>query len=399
VTRSLPKGMHPAFRRIALSRTPVALPLVLALGLTACSSVNKTLEGDKVDYRSVGTKTVTLEVPPDLSQLQRDSRYQQTTTGTVSAAALQSTGGTTVATVATAAPVAPSQIGELKIQRDGTQRWLSTPLTPEQIWPQLEAFWQERGFTLETDTREVGLMETDWVENRAKLPQDFIRNTIGKVFSNLYDTGERDRFRTRVERTPSGSEVYISHRGMVEVYSTKEKDQTVWQPRPSDPDLEALMLSRLMLKLGAKDEQAKVAAAAAPNAAASAAETPARARLLAGPPGTGMQVDETFDRAWRRVGLALDRTGFTVEDRDRAKGLFYVRYVDPAQAGKGEPNWISRLFSAGKEVPPQGGLARYRIALKGEGNGTLVSVLNNQGGPETGDAAQHILQMLVNELK
>lgn len=387
-------------RRISsFPRRPVvqAITLGAVLGLSACSSINKTLEGEKVDYKTNGAKSVSLEVPPDLSQLQRDSRYQPVQ-GTISASSIQGgpvTGVPALAPSATA--VAPQQVGNVKLEREGNQRWLSTPLTPEQIWPQLQEFWQERGFVLELDSRENGLMQTNWVENRAKLQQDIIRDTIGKVFDGLWDTGLRDSFRTRVERTSSGgTEIYISHRGMQELYSNERKDSTSWGGRPNDPDLEAVMLSRLMQKLGAKEEQVKAVAANTP------AEVPARARMLPGPPGTGMQVDDAFDRAWRRVALALDRSGFTVEDRDRTQGLFYVRYVDPKSIGKGDPGWTDKLFSlftSGEKKPQTAGPARYRIALKGEGEKTAVTVQNAQGQPETGDASQRILELLVNDLK
>ncbi|MGA0612961.1 outer membrane protein assembly factor BamC [Caldimonas sp. KR1-144] len=382
-------------------RRPIvhAVTLTTALGLAACSSINKRLEGDKVDYKTTGAKQVSLEVPPDLSQLQRDSRYQPVQ-GAISASAIQAAPGvpTGVTLAPSATAVAPQQIGNVKIEREGNQRWLSTTLTPEQIWPQLQEFWQERGFVLELDSRETGLMQTNWVENRARLQQDLIRDTIGKVFDGLYDSGLRDSFRTRVERSAGGgTEIYISHRGMQEIYVNDRKDTTTWTGRPNDPDLEAIMLSRLMQKLGAKEEQVKTAAANKP-----AADLPARARMMPGPPGTGMQVDDSFDRAWRRVALALDRSGFTVEDRDRAQGLFYVRYVDPKSIGKGEPGWTDKLFSlftSGEKKPQTSGPARYRIALKGEGETTAVTVQNAQGQPETGDASQRILELLVNDLK
>ncbi len=115
-------------------------------------------------------------------------------------------------------------------------------------------------------------------------------------------------------------------------------------------------------------------------------------------PAPTLQVDDGFDRAWRRVGLALDRTGFTVEDRDRAQGLYYVRYVDPNQAGKGEPGFLSRLFSFGRK-DEKGGPMKYRVSIKGEGDHSVVRVLDAQGQPETGDAGQRIAKLLLEDLK
>ncbi len=356
--------------------------------LSACSTVENFLSGDKVDYRSTAkTQAKSLEVPPDLTQLARDSRYQ--VPGGVVSAAAGAVGTPTVGS--SGATVAPIAIGQMRIERLGNQRWLVVPTAPEQLWPQLRSFWQERGFTLASDSSEAGVMETDWAENRAKLPQDFIRSTIGRVFEGLYSTGERDRFRTRVERSAGGSEVYISHRGLEEVYSNERKDGTVWQNRANDPQLESEFLTRLMVRLGAPESTSRMTVAAA----AAAPEAPPRARAVAGA-GAGLEVDEAYDRAWRRLGLALDRSGFSVEDRDRSAGLYFVRYVDPKETEKGEPNFFQRLFRSSSNPT---GPVRYRIAVKAAGAKTNVSVLNSAGAADNSDNAKNIVAFLVKELK
>ena len=375
-----------------VTRSPSALPLAwrtaalaLACSLIGCTSMGSLMDGDKIDYRNAGSRTTGLEVPPDLTQLARDSRYQQPS-GPVNASTFQAP--TMVPTSATQT-IAPTSVGNVHLERQGNDRWLSTTLTPEQLYPQLRSFWRDNGFVLVQDRPDAGVIETDWAENRAKLPQDIIRKTIGKALDAVYSTGELDKFRTRIERTPTGSDIYVTHRGMVEVYTSERKDTTTWQPRPADPQLEAEFLSRMMVKLGATEEVAKAAVATTPSA-------PAHARLVDGS-STSLSVDDGFDRAWRRVGLALDRSGFTVEDRDRAQGLYYVRYVDPKFAGKEEPGFFSRLFGAKKD--DSGNPARYRVAIKGEGSSSTVSVQNDKGAPETGDAGKRIIHLLIDDLK
>lgn len=363
----------------------LALCLAAAAALAGCSSVESFLAGDKLDYRSQSDRTAPLEVPPDLTQLARDSRYQPQS-GTVSASTLAAAPG---AAAAAATAVAPSALGDVQVLRAGNQRWLKTRFTPEQLWPQLRGFWQDRGFAIQVDSAETGILETDWAENRAKIPMDGIRRALGWLLESFYSTNERDRFRTRVERVDGGTEIFISHRGMEEVLQGQAKDQTVWRPRAPDPQLEAEMLARLMIRLGAKEEVARAAVTQAPAAAP-------RARLVAGQPAT-LEVDEAADRAWRRVGLALDRSGFTVEDRDRNAGIYYVRYVDPKMAGKEEPGFFSRLF--GGDKADTGALARYRVTLKAQGDKTLVAVADSQGQPARGDVGQRIAGLLVDELK
>ncbi|TSE27641.1 outer membrane protein assembly factor BamC [Tepidimonas aquatica] len=365
----------------ALRLSAVALAALLATG---CS----VLEETRIDYKSA-KQINTLEVPPDLTQLARDSRYALpggpvTATGMEAAAAARPS--TQVAV--------PAQIGDVRIERAGNQRWLVVDRPPEQLWPALRDFWQENGFLLTLDQPQLGLLETDWAENRAKIPQDIIRATIGKLFDNLYSTGERDKFRTRVERNErGGSDIFISHRGMVEVYSNERKDNTVWQPRPADPELEAEFLRRLMVKLGVSQEQAKAAVAAG------AVPTLARLDTIDGRPVVVIQ--ENFDRAWRRVGLSLDRSGFTVEDRNRAEGVYFVRYVAPdANTAKQEPGFFGRIagwFSSSNKADSTP--LRLRIAVRGEGERTVVQVLDAQGQPDRSPNAERIAKLLVDDLK
>jgi outer membrane protein assembly factor BamC len=388
----------------------------LATLLAACTSTDGLFGGDKVDYRNAAAKSRPLDVPPDLTQLARESRYQAQG-GVVSAAAAAAAPSAVPTAAAPAlANVAPGKAGDVRIERAGQQRWLVVAQTPEQLWPQLRTFWQQNGFTLAVDNPQIGIMETTWSENRAKLPSDVVRNVIGNLARNVYDTGERDLFRTRVERTEAGTEIYISHRGAAEVYMDNVREITTWRTRPSDPGLEAEFLGRLMLALGGQDEAQRVAQAAAgaasspaPAAAprptlpatavaavSSAPEPPPRARIVDAPGGATLEVDESFDRAWRRVGLALDRGGFTVEDRDRAQGVYFVRWVDPRTAGQEEPNFFARVF--GGATPAQTPV-RYRIVLKGQGPKTTVRVLTSAGEPEPGENGQRIVAQLVGELK
>lgn len=373
--------------------------LLASAALCGCSTVENLFSNDKIDYRSgSATRTSNLEVPPDLTQLSRESRYQQPASGTVSAssfqAGAQAAAAPAAASIGTAA-IAPQSIGAFKLERLGNERWLSTTRPPEEVYPLVRAFWKDNGFSLVEDRAEAGVLETDWAENRAKLPGDFIRNTIGKVFDNAYSTGELDKYRTRIERSATGCDIYVSHRGMVEVYTGQAKESTVWQARPSDPQLEAEFLSRLMVRLGAKDDEAKTIVATATAAPAG----PTHARLLADRPGPTLQIDDNFDRAWRRVGIALDRSGFTVEDRDRTQGLYFVRYVDPKFAGREEPNFLSRMLSFGRKKADDGAPVKYRVKVTGEGTNSSVAVLDSSGKPENSDNGKRIAGLLLEDLK
>jgi outer membrane protein assembly factor BamC len=351
------------------------------LGLTLTLGACTVLEGDKVDYKSAG-KAPSLEVPPDLTQLSRETRY--VVPGSAVTASSFQIGQTSSQTT----PTATSSLGDVRIERAGTQRWLVISRPADALWEPVKDFWLENGFLLVMEQANLGIMETDWAENRAKIPQDIIRSTIGKVFDSLYSTGERDKFRTRLERNASGgTEIFISHRGMIEVYNSTAKDQTVWQPRAADPELEAEFLRRLMVKLGVSQEQSKALIAAG------TVTQSARIDTVNGQPV--VRLDDNFDRAWRRVGLALDRTNFTVEDRDRSKGAYFVRYVAPS-ADKAEPGFFGKLFgSSAKDSAPQ----TFKVSVVSQDNASLVSVQNADGSPAAAADAQRIVKVLAEDLK
>ncbi|CUI04870.1 outer membrane protein assembly factor BamC [Massilia sp. P8910] len=362
----------------------------LMVSLSGCGMISSVIEQDKLDYRGA-KKAATLDVPPDLTQLERDNRYSiPETRGVASASTYQQPKGTTAMPAPSGQAVAVAGTDGVRIERSGNQRWLVVNQTPEQLWPQLKQFWADSGFTIINESATTGVMETDWAENRSKIPQDFIRQSIGKVFDSLYSTGERDKFRTRLERTPNGTEIYISHRGAEEVLVGAQKDSTTWTVRPNDPGLEAQLLSRLVAKLsGMADVKPAEAAVAA------AVVAPQHAKLV----GDTVEVDEGFDRAWRRVGLALDRVGFTVEDRDRVQGVYFVRYVDPDLAAK--DGFLSKLFSFGASSDKAKEAQRFRVTVKSEAGATVskVAVQSNDGKAETSPTGAKILKLLSDELK
>ncbi len=354
--------------------------LCLTAALAACTTVFDT---ERIDYRS-NVKGPTLDVPPDLTQLSRESRYAMPG-GVVTAS-----GYMAGAPVQTTALTAATSMGDVRIERSGTQRWLVTDRSADKLWQPVHDFWTENGFTLTLDQADLGIMETEWNENRAKLPQDFIRRTLGSIADALYSTGERDKYRSRLERTATGgTEIYISHRGIEEVYNDKLRDSTIWQPRPVDPELEAEFLRRLMIRLGASKEVAQVAVA---NPAV--AKPTATVTTINGLPG--LEIADGFDRAWRRVGLALDRTGFTVEDRDRSQGTYFVRYVESGSSKKKESNFLTKLFSFGADTEA---LQKFRVLLKSEGEKTTLSVVSTTTTPETAVNAKRIAQLIADDLK
>ncbi|MDQ1315110.1 MAG: outer membrane protein assembly factor BamC [Pseudomonadota bacterium] len=364
------------------------LPLFLMLALTASGC--GIMESKKIDYKSAG-KLPTLEVPPDLTAPAGDNRYAIPDTQGSGTASLSTFSQERRAGPAASSALLPAQ-DKARIERAGTQRWLVVQATPQQVWPVIKDFWQETGFIINMESPETGVIETDWTENRAKIPQDAIRRTLGRVLDGLYSTPERDKFRTRIEAgKDGGTEIYISHRGMMEIYTTEAQDKTVWQPRPADPELEAEMLRRLMVRFGVEKEQAASLLARQ--------QTPEQARIVKEAGIQALEMDESFDRAWRRVGLALDRVGFAVEDRDRAKGVYFVRYIDPEadNDSKRDEGIFARLaFWRGKKTQAS---PQLQIVVSETGEKSRVTVGGADGKPAEAGTQTRIISLLHKELK
>ena len=367
-----------------------SLIVVLALGLTACSSFSSLTASDKVDYKKQGeVRGPNLALPPDLITAQADRRFiVQDGTATMSeysqAVKKSSQMRTNVLT----------GIPGMKIERDGDKRWLVIDKSAASLYPQIKDFWQENGFLLLIDSPSTGILETDWAENRTKIPQDIIRRTLGKVLDSLYDSGERDKFRTRLEvQKPDVTEIYISHKGAIEV-PLKDANTTIstrWTVRPSDPELEAIFLTRLMERLGMTQEQAK----AQITTTAAAPKTP-KAKLIEDGAETRIEMTQSFDRAWRDVGLALDRSNFTVDDRDRSKGIYFVRYVNPKDLGDSR-GWFGRTFGKTDDADKKAKV--YRVVVQDRGqNQIVISVQDSDGKPENTATGNQLLTTLDRQL-
>ena len=367
----------------------VLLCLLAAVVVGACQTI---AEKRKIDYKATRTLPP-LDIPPDLTapagmKGTADEAQGTTYSGFVSEKSAQST-----------APAAASEVlpkfGDMHIERDGQIRWLVVKMPPEQLWPKVREFVLNHGLIIDKENPQTGVIETDWSENRAKIGTGF-QKLMAKSLGSLYSTDTRDKYRIRIERdtTPGFTDVYVSQFGMQEVIVNQQgipdTGDIRWEPRPSDPGLEAEMLRLLMVSLGVKEEQANNIVASA----AAAAPLPERATLTRQGDSVSLSLPEDFERAWRRVGIALDRTGFTIEDRDRSKGIYYMRYIDPDKAQK-KKGFFSRLFGKKQKEPTD----EYRLMVKGDEKATQVTVLDKDGKPDQSKTADRILTLLYEQLK
>lgn len=362
----------------------IGISAVVLVSLAGCGSMG--LGSKRIDYRSGAAQVPTLEVPPDLTTPSTDDGFK-----------VPGGEGANVATYSdyskggAAAPAARSavlpEVKGVHLERNGAQRWLVVGDKADAVWPVVKAFFQENGLTIASEDQAAGVMETDWAENRAKIPQDAVRSVLGKVFDGLYSSGQRDQYRARLERAKDGqsTEVYITHRGMEEVLSS-DGSTSKWQARSADPEMEAIMLQKLMVRFGGSETEAAVAASSSATVSGAVAVP-----VVVGGDGKASMVEvfdgskvlvvnDAFDKAWRRVGLALEQAGMPVEDKDRAKGIYFLRSAEV------EHNWTDDLMFW-KDAPSE---RRYRVIVKDGGSSCDVRITDQDGGND--DAAAGMLE-------
>lgn len=385
-----------------MNKGRLAVPaLALVVLLAGCSSVNELLGNEEsIDYKGAGAnKSKPLSIPPDLTQAAADPRYQVPASGSTTFSEFQQQGAQAAAD-AKSAPRSPDVLPEyagLRIVRDGERRWLEADAIPGDLYSRIVTFWEEQGFPIASNNPRAGLIQTGWSENRAKIPESGLRNLLGRVIDQAWDSGERERFRTRVERVDGKTEIFISHDHMFERRLGYDDSRITWEVGPESPELNAAMLSRMMVFLGGGDEEAlkKAAQLKGGEAAENQRNVEAKPAVTLAGGADVLQVPEPFDRAWRRVGMGLDSAGFTVDDRDRAAGEYFVRYADIDSGLKPEsPNFFTRLFRTTPDMDVQ----TYRLRLQQVGDQTEVYVVDDKGVKDSSGAARRLLGVLKDKL-
>lgn len=376
----------------------ICLGIVLALFATGCSTFEKVKDGRKIDYKKSKVED-RLEVPPDLTSTTIDDSMvvpdiDTGGTATFSDYNRERSGTSAVARTENVLP----GMKNIQVRRDGDKRWLVLKGEPSEHWESVRDFWLQSGFLIKFEDPRLGILETDWAENRADIPTDFIRSAISKAFDGLYSAATRDKYRVRLEKgvEPGTTEVYVTHRGAKEV-GTEDSSSggvtTVWAPREADPELEAEFLTRMMMHFGIEEQRAR-------RMLADKSDRPARAQLVRKEGVALLSLQEQFDRAWRRTGIALDRVGFTVEDRDRSRGLYYVRYVDFDKDVNNEKSWFSKLaFWSSDEKEALKRTHQYLVNLVEQNGQTSVTILDKDGKRDNTQTAQRILSLLHDQLK
>lgn len=268
------------------------------------------------------------------------------------------------------------------LQREGSVRWLTVKMPPEDLWAHLEAFFEAEGIELERNAPRLGILETGWIEDGADAPvEGGLRRLFAGIFGNTYDAGVRHRYRLRVEPGAEGAALFVSHRGLMEV--AEAEDRVRWALAPPDPEAEARMLVRIMAHLGEDTEQAA-------GRVADASDAVPGTELREGDEGPVLAIQGEYDPVWRRMGVILDRASLLVQDADREAGRYEVIYR-PGDEERQKGGFLERLLGGGGEPALEDG-ARYRFRLHREDAGVTVSARGREDRALDPDEARALLE-------
>jgi len=379
---------------------PSALALTAFL-LSGCStsSVDDMFPDQTLEYKASREASENLEIPPDLLSGSFDDALDVPAVAGGGATYSDYAGGRERRAAQRSSGAVLPEVANVELERSGSERWLEVQGSPQVVWPRLISFWREQGILLVEQDPRVGVMKTDWLENRAEIRQDFITKMMRKVAEGLHSTSTRDQYKVRIDAAArSGwTEVYLTHKGMEE-HLVQEgiggTERTVWEPSGSDPEKAAAMTRRLMLYLGASQSQANAALADSGSESHAPLAPPARLEEAGGAPV--LVISDEYRRGWRMIGSALDRAGFTVDDRDRSRGMFYVRYQDTDAASSGDRSFMSRLAFWRDDGIDK--VRQYRVRVEGGERETRVTVLDANGNLDSSPSAKKILTLLKEQM-
>jgi len=301
------------------------------------------------DYVS-SSRAKKLDVPPDLSDVESNVEY-----GVPGEAVSYNSYEDAKKAGFTEVKVLQDPEG-MRLVKSGNLRWLVVNETPDKLWPHLEMFWQELGFGIKVMNKRTGVMETEWIKS-SKLKFESKKGMASRFdawLDGLSNLADRRKFRTRIENgvEKNTSEIYISQRSVVgmddeakerikrlkegsystDIYKIKEyvaggeeeakeiTDKLQKEMNMDEYEINAEILRRLMTKLGMTDLDAE-------KVLANPVERQ-NATLVENKQGNYLLLNDAFDRSWRKLSLALDIIGFVTEDKNRSKGIFYVKYKD-----------------------------------------------------------------------
>lgn len=339
------------------SKIFLALVLVILGGCNVLPSMDDVLPDKRTEYKK-SDSLPELEVPPDLtSQTINDSMAIPSEQATLSQMQRQRVAGET--------PVAAAP----------DEQWVSVRQPRADLWPGLRAYFEKKGYPVEVDDAELGVLETGWGSSISA--ERGVQRLKFRIFS---EPGA----------TPEVTVLFISSQRQSQVKG--EGDAAQWVDMEADARADRLVAGELNQLFNGATATAAAAPAAAVPATPAAAPAPKRPAAELSDAGEGrilLALPDEYSVAWPRTDKALQRGGFFVEGKDEAKGVFQISYFKaPEQEQKG---WLSKM----KFWEDDGSEGQsFQVSLTGVGKKTEIIVMNEDGEWDSGEDARRILTII-----
>jgi len=333
---------------------------LLSLFLSGCilqdqkqSSIDINSKNKEVTINYYANNSVTsLEVPPDLTSPSYENSFRLSEFASGIDTNMVNLTNSEIENNDKKILVAPSDIS---VKKSGNRRWLEVNKDSETIWKLSNQFLKELGFTIKNSNKKIGIMETNFLENRKpEIPAQtmgFFRSALQSTIENVnYTLPSVDKYKIRIEpKSDFITEVYLSVNSMAEVISgSGNNETTLWQNSEKDYALEAEMLYRLMVYLGGDSAKAREKIISAKD------NNKVVVNVKDGLNGYAKLVfNLNLIDTWDNISWAISETNVQVEDRDIKERAFYINLARTADKGI-----MSKIF--GEDAI----LNTYQIQLK-----------------------------------
>lgn len=277
------------------------------------------------------------------------------------------------------------KVTNMHIMQGGSERWLVIKnKNVNQVFPTMIAYLKQQGVHIKYQNQSIGLIQTDWFDknNVAKTSTvhqffEWIGLSHGmNALPSLYT------FRVNLWQNKNDTQIFVTDYQMnvvpTDVIPASKQDiktesgvaSKTWMSVPPNPQLELDFLMQFMAFVKLGPDEIKPNTITLENVATLPSTEPKVARDKLN--GSTLILNDSFDRAWWRTGLALERVGLGVADKNRSLGEFYV-YPLQDDVDNPDPSTFSRWFGDDKtnvQLPK----AKYKIKLVSTGTQTTLTV-------------------------
>ncbi len=213
----------------------------------------------------------------------------------------------------------------VRVQALDGESWIVMELSTGQAWPRVRAFFEGNRLPLQQVDGQAGVLETNWLTSKT-------------------DPSVVERYQIAVQPgvQPATAEIHVQQKA-----SSRDDMETIvldWDTVSDASERERWMVMELANYLVQDSSSASVSLLAQGISEASRVKVVEEAGMPA-----FIELQLGFDRAWAAMTLALKKTQFEVDDRNRSQGRYFMTYKPVASEEDGQSGFWSSLFGGDAE--------------------------------------------------